>query len=394
MVNDAVQIAVRLELLGGFRLLATDRDVSAAVNRSAKLKSILCYLILQRERAVSRDELIEIFYEDEEQSDPVSALRMQILRIRQILSPLFPEDTPPIISRRGDYRWNPKLPCTVDAEEFERLCQLAARSGISVEERCGLYRAALSCYRGELALGKDALNWSVVMGVRYHGLFITVAEKYAALLQELGDDAQTEEVCLRAIEYDPADEGLYLYLIRALLRQKRYVEAGECYDKIVDVLRKTLGVSPSEELLQLHDWISSGEKPREVDIGQVMSDMRESGTDRSAFFCSFDQFRSIYQLEVRRAVRTGTCMHVAMVTVGDGECADSVMEQVRQILIHNLRSSDVVARYNSSQMIIMLPEADLEDSGKVMERVARAYDRRYRGQAVPLSWQIREMELL
>ena len=380
---------IRLELLGGFRFFVGEHDLSHAVGRSAKLKSILCYLILHRAQPVSRDELINIFYEDENQSDPVSALRMQIMRIRQQLKPYFGEDIQPITGRRHTYQWNENLPVWVDAEHFENLCQQADNTGMEAAERCEMYRQALELYDGDLDLAKDDVHWGVMTSVRYHGRFVSAAENYAALLLEQGDAVLAEQICLRVIEREPTDENMYAHLIRALVKQKRYSDAKECYGKLVETLHQTLGVEPTERLKQMYHSISQGLFRREDDLEMVMRDLGEKATRRSAFVCGFEEFRSIYQLEVRRAPRTGSCMHVVMLTVGE-DCRTDI-ERLKEFVVTSLRSGDVVAQYSDTQFIIMLHEADLEDSERVMERVVKNYRNNTPQESVSLNWQIHEM---
>lgn len=382
---------IRLELLGGFRFFVGENDLSYDIGRSTKLKSILCYLILHRAQPVSRDELISIFYEDENQSDPVSALRMQIMRIRQQLKPYFGQDVQPITGRRCTYQWNNNLPIWVDVEQFENLCQQADNIGREANERCEMYRQALDLYAGDLDLAKDDVHWSVVASLRYHGRFISAADNYAALLLEQGDAVLAEQICLRGIEREPTDENLYAHLIRALAKQKRYSEAKECYKKLEETLYQTLGIAPTERLKQMYHSISQGPFRREDNLGMVMRDLQEKQSRRSAFVCGFEEFRSIYQLEVRRAPRTGSCMHVVMLTVGEDCRAD--MDRLKEFVVTSLRSGDVVAQYSDTQFIIMLHEADLEDSERVMERVAKNYRNNVPEEAVSLSWQIHEMKI-
>jgi PleD family two-component response regulator len=70
------------------------------------------------------------------------------------------------------------------------------------------------------------------------------------------------------------------------------------------------------------------------------------------------------------------------------------MEQVKQTVVRNLRQSDVVAQYSSCQLVIMLPYANLEDSYMVMDRVISAYRSTGPQNAIRISYQIRELELL
>ena len=386
--SDAV---VQLEILGGFHLTVAGREVSKDVGRSTKLRSVLCYLILHRNRAVSRNELIDIFYEDEDQSDPVAALRMQIMRIRQFFKSIPEISAQPIVGHRGNYQWNPELPCRVDLEDFESLCseaELAAGDDAKTE----LYRRAMELYSGNLSLGKDGLVWGMTLDARYHSLFTSAAEKYAALLLAQGNYPLTEEVCLQAVQYAPTDEQLYISLIQSLAQQKRYAEARNCYEQISETLHQMLGIAPSPQLQQLYHTISRGKMYHEADLGLVITSFRETNGRKTAFFCDLDQFRSIYQLEARRAPRTGTCLQVVLVTVSDAASGDTEMSHILHVLVHSLRNSDVVSRYSSNQFIVMLPDANLEDSHRVMERVSRAYKKSGRDASV-FTWQIREMEI-
>ncbi len=209
-----------------------------------------------------------------------------------------------------------------------------------------------------------------------------------------GHFASVEELCLNAIRHAPTNELLYTCLIQALLQQKRFAEARHCYEQINEALHQQLGVSPSPKLQQLYQNICQGKMSQESDLVQVIGSLREKAGQKPAFYCDFDQFRSIYQLEARRAPRTGSCLQVVMLNVGETGRSDTGMSQVLHALVHSLRSSDVVARYSDSQFIIMLPDANLEDSQRVMERVSRAYSKTYPANAAKLQWQIRALEIL
>ena len=84
-------------------------------------------------------------------------------------------------------------------------------------------------------------------------------------------------------------------------------------------------------------------------------------------------------------------MHVVMLTVGEDCRAD--MDRLKEFVVTSLCSGDVVAQYSDTQFIIMLHEADLEDSERVMERVAKNYRNNVPEEAVSLSWQIHEMKI-
>lgn len=140
---------VSITLLGGFTMNVDEEILTDEVNRSQKIWNVLSYLIVHRDRNVPQSEFIEQFWPDENSSNPVNALKTLLYRVRAMLEPLFGADIDPILSQRGSYSWNRAIECSVDADEFERLCQKAAEARLSDEKRMDLYRRADALYRGD-----------------------------------------------------------------------------------------------------------------------------------------------------------------------------------------------------------------------------------------------------
>ena len=213
-------VHVHIEILGRFNLRVGEQTISEKISRSVKLRSVLSYLVLHRDRVVTQTELIETFWENENQSNPLGALKMQILRIRNVLEPLLDEGVMPIISFSGAYQWNPEIACFVDAEEFERLCLAAESPELPKEERLLLYNRALNMYMGDLVLGKANLSWTIPLISRYHNRYITAVKKYANLLAQCENYYEMETICLKGLEAEPTNEELHALVIQSLLQQK------------------------------------------------------------------------------------------------------------------------------------------------------------------------------
>ena len=391
---------IHLDILGSFELYTIDGENRRYVELSSKLRSILCYIVLRRGRAVTQAELIDTFYADEDTNNPAGALKMQILRIRNLLGTLLGGEVVPIISQRGAYKWNPEIACIVDAEEFERACAEADNTETDVDKRLQLYHLAMELYKGAPALSKTPTLWSEMLEAGYHSAYVSAVENYAALLDNCARYSEVESVCLKALQADSTNETLYILLIRALLHQNRKAEARYHYDRITDALFREMGVQTSAELQQYFSQFADDEVSNN-DLGAVLAAMRNPDGKRSAFLCGFEQFKNIYQLEVRRIQRTGDCMHIALLTISDvngnslsEKVNDALMEQLQQTVIHSLRQSDVVAKYSTSQLIIMLPQANLENSYMVMDRIVKRFHDQNPRTVVRLSYQIRELELL
>ena len=390
---------IQINILGRFELRVQGQLLDK-VSRSLKLRNVLCYLALHRDRSVSQMELIETFWEQEVQSNPLAALKMQISRIRDAFKPLLGGDIIPIVSRSGSYQWNPKLQCSVDVEEFELLYQEAERTSHSIDERMDMYARVIEMYRSP-DLGKDRFSWAVLLSSRCQRTYLTVVKKYASLLEAQKKYAKLTDICLRALETEPTNEDIHILILKALLKQNKQGAALKHYKNAANILFRDLGVYPSQELQDLYTYICKGVPTGQASLDEVMTMMRPTSQRREAFFCSFEQFTSIYQLEVRRAMRNGGCLHVAMITLTDDKGAfltpkinDVVAEQVQKVIVSTVRQSDVVAKFSPSQFIIMLPNANLEDSAFVVERILNAYYLEYSKSLIRLNYQIREMELL
>lgn len=391
---------VSVSLLGGFALEVDGASLTDDINRSLKLWSVLAYLTLHRERAVPQSEFIELFWPDDHSSNPVNALKTLLYRIRAMLEPLFGQEIQPILSQRGAYIWNPAVGCTLDIDRFEELCRLGGDTQRTAEERMTSYREAVELYKGDLLPKLSHQMWLVPMAVRYHTAYITAVKDFAVLLDEAALYEEMHEVCARASDLDNLDEGLHTLIVRALLRQGKDAAALEHYEKATDLLYRNLGVRPSEELRSLYKEIMATEKTLETDLGVIMNDLREAAARPGAFVCEYGFFKEAYRLEVRRAIRSGTCVHLCLITVSlpDGgmpqlKVLSNTMDQLLDVLVNNLRRGDVVSKFSGAQYVIMLPAANYEDSNMVMDRVVRAFYQQHRRSFLKLTVRVRELEL-
>ena len=377
-------------------LQAGDTVISDDNIRSLKQWSVLCYLILHRSRSVSQAELIDQFWPEEDNKNPLSALKVLILRIRSLLEPLCQN---PILSQRGAYQWNPAVPCVIDAELFENLCQLAAQPATPLDRKLELYQEAVNLYKGDLLPKQNGQQWAIPLSSRYRNCYSSAVKEYAALLQEAGLYEKMGQVALSACHLLPLDEQLHILVIRSYVLQKKYSDAMEHYKKTTIDLYQTLGIPPSPELQTVYAEILSEEKDMEINLDTILSAMSAPAKHPGAYFCEYGVFRSIYQLEARRIVRSGGCLHIALMTLalsGDNAKRSSdlntIMDLLQTEILSDLRQGDVVARYSKAQFVVMLPGASLEDSGKVMERILKSFYSKFPRSFFEISYTLRGLE--
>ena len=390
---------VKVTMLGGFSIAVNGHVLTDEANRSQKLWNVLSYLLVHRDRNVPQSEFIEQFWPGENSANPVNALKTLLYRVRAMLEPLFGSDIEPILSRRGSYSWNPDIVCTLDVDEFEALCHKANDGRLSDESRLTLYRQAEQLYRGDFLPKLEGPLWIIPYSVEYHNLYLQMIKDYAALLEKKELFEEMTTVCTRASQLDSLDETLHILIVRSLLRQGNDSAALAHYESATDLLYRNLGVRPSQELRELYNEIMSVEKSLETDLEAIQDDLREAAARPGAFVCEYGFFREAYRLEARRAARSGTSVHIALITVSlpDGgmpplSVLAATMDQLQEVLTGSLRRGDVVSKYSGAQFVVMLPAANFENSTMVMERVVSSFYRQHRRNFLKLSYKIRALD--
>lgn len=389
---------VAVTMLGGFRIRVDGNVLTDEINRSQKLWNVLCYLIAHRERTVPQSEFIELFWPEENSANPTNALKTLLYRVRSLLEPLFGEGLEPILSQRGAYAWNPAIACEMDVDRFELLCRRAQDTALPAQKRMALYEEAAEVYRGDYLPKLANQMWVVPISAHYHTLYLEAVKEYADLLEHAEKFETMAELCTRASQLDPLDESLHTLIVRALLRQGKDSAALSHYEKATDLLYRNLGVRPSEELRALYREIMDVEERLETNLEVIQANLREAAQRPGAFVCEYGFFKEAYRLEARRSARSGACVHIALVTVSlpDGGVPplgvlNTTMDQLLEVLVHNLRRGDVVSKYSGAQYVVMLPAANFEDSTMVVERIVNAFYRQHRRNFLKLTYRIREL---
>lgn len=389
---------VAVTMLGGFRIRVDGNVLTDEINRSQKLWNVLCYLIAHRERTVPQSEFIELFWPEENSANPTNALKTLLYRVRSLLEPLFGEGLEPILSQRGAYAWNPAIACEMDVDRFELLCRRAQDTALPAQKRMALYEEAAEMYRGDYLPKLANQMWVVPISAHYHALYLEAVKEYADLLEHAEKFEAMAELCTRASQLDPLDESLHTLIVRALLRQGKDSAALSHYEKATDLLYRNLGVRPSEELRALYREIMDVEERLETNLEAIQANLREAAQRPGAFVCEYGFFKEAYRLEARRSARSGACVHIALITVSlpDGGVPplgvlNTTMDQLLEVLVHNLRRGDVVSKYSGAQYVVMLPAANFEDSTMVVERIVNAFYRQHRRNFLKITYRIREL---
>lgn len=376
---------LQVQMLGQFTLRYGDRTISDSDDRSRRVWSLLAYMLYNHDRSFAQEELIHLYWSNSEKSaDPGNALKSIFHRIRTALDKLQPGLGRLLIRRKaGRYFWNNVMPLSLDIEDFEAHFHAAEAAGDD-DVRLTEYQAALALYAGDPLPRMTDEIWTIPIVAYYHSLYTRAAAGAIELLEKQERTAEAVALCRRAIHIEPYQEDLYEHLMRGLLRTGDMKGAMSVYEEMSELLFAHFGVMPSETLRTLYRQATRTVNDRTLTMDEVCSQLEEPAPHGGAMVCEYDFFKILYRAEARSIARNGHSANICLLSVSDkdGEMLarrslDPAMNNLQVLVQNNLRRGDVIARCSISQYIILLPQANYENSRMVADRLVSAFYRRY-----------------
>lgn len=376
---------LQVQMLGQFTLRYGDRTISDSDDRSRRVWSLLAYMLYNHGRSFAQEELIHLYWSNNEKSaDPGNALKSIFHRIRTALDKLQPGLGRLLIRRKaGRYFWNNAMPLSLDIEDFEAHFHAAEAAGDD-DVRLAEYQTALALYAGDPLPRMTDEIWTIPIVAYYHSLYTRAAAGAIELLEKQERTAEAVALCRRAIHIEPYQEDLYEHLMRGLLRTGDMKGAMSVYEEMSELLLAHFGVMPSETLRTLYRQATRTVNDRTLTMDEVCSQLEEPAPHGGAMVCEYDFFKILYRFEARSIARNGHSANICLLSVSgkDGEMLarrslDPAMNNLQVLVQNNLRRGDVIARCSISQYIILLPQANYENSRMVADRLVSAFYRRY-----------------
>ena len=391
---------VHVTMLGNFTLQMHTKNVDSDSNRMRKVWLLLAYLIYNRNHRSSQSQFLELICSDgEETEDYTGRLKALFYRARTLLNQLGEKvGHELIVYKNGSYEWNSDYPIWLDVEEFDRLCNAAAREQ-DEDTQLNLYLQAFALYRGDFLSKLSMESWVMPITAYYHQMYLTGVEQALALLETRQDWETAEALSRRALAIEPYSEVLYQYLMRCLIAKSDRPGARVVYEQMSEILFENFGVMPSEESRALYREASRETNDRIMHIGAVREQLREEEEAKGAVFCEYDFFKLLYQVQARAILRSGEVIHIALLSLHGRDdktlsrrSLDCAMENLQSVTMRNLRLGDVVSRCSLSQLVIMLPQANYENSGMVCQRIIKAFCRQHPHSPAEIRFSVQPLE--
>jgi len=380
VIINAADIKISVEMFGEFAIIYNGNRITEQAKKASKVWRLIQYLIVNRYRLVTQDELLEIFCSDELQVNPGSVLRTLVYRARNALEKGgLGCAAKLIIAKSGGYSWNNGIECTTDTEEFEYLIKKAGSAGLEKEQQLELLLQAAPLYKGDFLPTSTADLWVMPLVRWYRTLYIDCVHSALTLLDKFKRSAEAEGLCVKALAVDPFDEKLIEHHLRALIKQEKFEEAEKFYKNIETMFYDILGVNLSDTLRSLYNSIRHPDAKPEMTLDMIIEEWHTDAHFPGAYYCEAGLFKILYHIEVRSLPRSGRSAYIVRFdTKHDPKAKDGgIMRQLGMVIPVCLRRGDIFTRSSPNQYMLMLYSLTYEDCQMLIQRILSSLDSKH-----------------
>jgi DNA-binding SARP family transcriptional activator/tetratricopeptide (TPR) repeat protein len=244
-------------LCGGLRVSRGDEELDlSGTARQGRLA--LAYLVVNHHRVVGREELMEHLWRDPDPQRVSASLSQTLSRLRQVLGRERLERLPGgALQLRGPMRVD-----IVHAEQVLKDGRLAYDRG----EWASAYDAArrVSAEVAGRVLAGDEADWLEEVRRAVDEVALEALELQASAALRMGEWGEALAAARKAVSGTGLRQSAWALLIEAQARHGDVADATRTYDELRRRLLEESGVTPNEELIELHRLVVTGELTRDV----------------------------------------------------------------------------------------------------------------------------------
>lgn len=241
---------LRIRLLGDFTLTGDDEPIEGIT--TPRLQSLIGYLVLHRDAPQLRQHLAFLFWPDSSEMQARNNLRQLIHVLRRAL----PSESAFLASDNRTLQWRPEAPLQLDVDDLDAALaevehadrQWDASALRAIGERIDdLYRDDLlpGCYD----------EWVTPERERLRTRFLQGLDRLIALNEAQRNYTAAIYFARRALHFDKLNEGAYRMLMRLFALSGDRTRALRVFQTCASVLRRELGIEPSEETQALYQQL-------------------------------------------------------------------------------------------------------------------------------------------
>lgn len=383
-----------IQMLGDFSLRNGENVISDSQNRTKKVWLLLAFILCKKGKLASRKELINLLWgEDATSNNPENALKITFYRVRSLLDQLEPNAGHQLVVWQDNgYTWNMSVPVTLDTEEFEKLCAFSNEDSSLCLAR---YMEAIDLYKGDFLSNLSNEDWILPFTTHYHNLYIETVLKTVPLLSDAERHEEAIAVLKKAISMEPYHELLYQLLMQEYMAIGNQTAAVSAYDTLSQRLFSDFGTKPGNEIYEIYRTVMQTLTDKSLTMDSVLDYLTEKGSDAGALKCDYDYFKILCHSEARISARSGVASHIVLMSVSgksdkilSKKSLNQAMDQIGENIRLSLRRGDAYTQCSINQYIIMLREANYDNSCMVSRRIVNAFAKAHPRSSAQISYKV------
>ena len=255
-ISSSVAESIQAFVLGPFELRAGGTRISDRGWRTSKAKELFALLLLDRQRAVSRDELVAQLWPETDPASALSNFHFTLHALRKALASAGASEATSVVRTDTGYRLALPISIHVDLEVFRRSLRRGreAQEGGRSREAIQYLRAAVAVHRGEFLADLSA-PWIDRQREETDRQLVAAAKELATLELEWKEAKSAVRPLEKLLELEPYDEEAHRLLMRAHHESGDQALAVRHYQALEAMLRRDLGAEPEAATRELYQRI-------------------------------------------------------------------------------------------------------------------------------------------
>lgn len=247
---------ITVNLLGPFSISRDFHEIEDKEWKREKAKELFLYLLLNKDRYVSKDELLHVLWPN---GNDVAMARDFKVIYNACLKVLEPErnareDSAYIIRKNSMYQLHQSVGSATDVDYFKKFANYGLEEKdpyIAIE----WLLMAVSLYKGNLLEEYPHIDWIQAKRDELFNLYILVIERIAQSYMKLKKYQEVIFWAEKLTQLDNTWEEGYRLLMLSFYNLNNRPQAVKWYEKCVDVLQSELNIQPMESTYEIYEMI-------------------------------------------------------------------------------------------------------------------------------------------
>ena len=390
---------VKIRTLGEFSLEDDECKYIVDLKKQSQVVILLQYIILNRHRIISTEELIDVIWQDQIIENPNNALKNLIYRLRNILSQRLSVSKVDYIShKKGGYMWNDTINTFVDIDELEHFYMMANNKSNTIDIRIKFLTQTMETYKGDFMSDNNSFAIIPEMREKYKNIYETCINKKIELLKEIKNYNELAKYTLELYNKNPQKLNMIDIYLEALYMDSKYNQVIDEYERLTRFLKyenremSDLGQEIYKKSIKALNGIEFMNNTTASGIANIMNENKKEG----AYYCEYETFKDYYRIQMRNIERIAVDMCLVVISVGilnynNVKNISSVLNVVKNCCIHSLRKGDAITVFNDNQLMLLLYNSNEINGIKVYDRIKNQVDKYYSADDIEINYSIQQL---